>query len=333
MAITDGFGPTEGFHHGSESMAVDPNDDRRVYMSTGMYVGEQANARLYISTDRGDNWTFVNLPFSAGSNNQGRAVGERLMVDPNNPAILFYGTRTAGLWKSADRGQSWQQVTSLSSHKMSQAQIDAVFWSGVVGVEQVIFDTATKGSGSATQTIYTAVAPDYAAVAGLAYSMYKSTDGGASWTGIATPVTGYNIPHMVRNKDGMMYVAFTQGTGPGASGAARLYKFDGSNWTLLKRYDPNQWSSFGMGGLSVSGTGATTRIALGVTNSWGNWEGQPVVQLSDDAGASWRESRPRPANFAMACMAAACGKPGTPRRPSRPGPTPPKASRKSPPRP
>jgi len=39
----------------------------------------------------------------------------------------------------------------------------------------------------------------------------------------------------------------------------------------------------------VSGTGATTRIALGVTNSWGNWEGQPVVQLSDDAGASWRE--------------------------------------------
>ena len=44
-----------------------------------------------------------------------------------------------------------------------------------------------------------------------------------------------------------------------------------------------------MGGLSVSGTGATTRIALGVTNSWGNWDGQPVVQLSDDGGTTWRE--------------------------------------------
>ncbi len=289
VAITDGFGVTEGFHHGSESMALDPNDDQRVYMSTGMYISDKPDGRLYISTDRGDNWTYVNLPFTVGSNVQGRAVGERMMVDPNNPAILFYGSRTAGLWKSADRGQTWQQVASLSTAQMSKEQIEAVFWSGVVGVEQVIFDTSTKGGGNATQTIYTAVAPDYAAVAGLAHSMYKTTDGGATWTGIATPVTGYYVPHMVRARDGMMYVAFTQGTGPGASGSARLYKFDGSNWTLLKSYEKTEWTSFGMGGLSVSGTGAATRIALGVTNSWGNWEGQPVVQLSDDGGATWRE--------------------------------------------
>jgi hypothetical protein len=128
-------------------------------------------------------------------------------------------------------------------------------------------------------------------MAGLAYSLYKTTDGGASWTGIPVPadVTGYIIPHMVRARDGMMYVAFTQGVGPGASGSAALYKFDGSQWTLLKRYDNTQWTSFGIGGLSVSGTGSATRIALGVTNSWGNWDGQPVVQLSDDAGATWRE--------------------------------------------
>ncbi len=289
LPITDGFGAAESFYHGSESMALDPNDDRRVYMSTGMYLSDKPDGRLYISTDRGDNWTSVNLPFSVASNAQGRAVGERMMVDPNNPAILFYGSRAAGLWKSADRGQTWQQLASLSTTQMTMAQIDAVFGRGVVGVEQVIFDTSTKGTGSATQTIYTAVAPDYAAVAGLTFSMYKTTDGGATWTGIATPVTGFYIPHMVRAKDGMMYVAFTQGTGPGAGGASRLYKFDGSNWTLLKSYETEQWTNFGMGGLSVSGTGATTRIALGVTNSWGNWEGQPIVQLSDDAGATWRE--------------------------------------------
>jgi xyloglucan-specific exo-beta-1,4-glucanase len=290
VPITDGFSAAETFYHGSESMALDPNDDRRVYMSTGMYLSDKADARLYISTDRGDNWTYVNLPFSAASNAQGRAVGERLMVDPNNPAILFYATRTTGLWKSADRGQTWQQLSSLSSHKMTNAQIDTAQWRGVVGMEQVVFDTSTKGTGVATQTIYTAVAPDYAAFAGLTFSMYKTTDGGATWSGIATPVTGYHIPHMVRAKDGMMYVAFTQGTGPGASGSARLYKFDGSNWTLLKSYDSQSaGTGFGMGGLSVSGTGASTRIALGVTNSWGNWDGQPIVQLSDDAGVTWRE--------------------------------------------
>jgi xyloglucan-specific exo-beta-1,4-glucanase len=159
VPITDGFSAAATFYHGSESMALDPNDDKRVYMSTGMYLSDKADARLYISTDRGDNWTYVNLPFSAASNAQGRAVGERLMVDPNNPAILFYATRTTGLWKSADRGQSWQQLASLSSHKMTEEQIAAVHWRGVVGVEQVIFDTSTKGAGSATQTIYTAVAP------------------------------------------------------------------------------------------------------------------------------------------------------------------------------
>jgi hypothetical protein len=291
VALTDMLGAADEFYHGSETMALDPNDDKRVYMSAGLYLNDSRNARLYISTDRGDNWQHVDLPFPAGGNAQGRAVGERLMVDPNQPSILFYATRANGLWKSTDYGQTWNQVQSLASHNMSKQEIESVFWSGVVGVEQVIFDTNTKGTGSATQTIYTAVAKDYAAVAGLSSGLYKTTDGGATWSGIPTPaeVAGFYIPHMVRNKDGMMYVAFTQETGPGAGGASRLYKFDGSNWTLLKKYDIEQWVNFGMGGLSVSGTGATTRIALGITNSWGNWNGQPVVQLSDDAGATWRE--------------------------------------------
>jgi xyloglucan-specific exo-beta-1,4-glucanase len=293
LPITDGMDVTDDFYHGSESIALDPNDDQRVYMSAGKYVSDKSDGRLYISTNRGDSWTFVNLPFSTGSNSPGRAIGERLMVDPNNPTILFYGTRTQGLWKSADRGQTWQQVSSLASAKMTQDQINAYPNSGVVGVEQVIFDTSTKGTGSATQTIYTAVAKDYAAAAGLTSGLYKTTDGGATWTAIATPadVAGMYIPHMVRNTDGMMYVAFTNEVGPGAGGSCRLYKFDGTNWTLLKKYDsqPAINVNFGMGGLSVSGTGATTRIALGVTNSWGNWDGQPVVQLSDDAGATWRE--------------------------------------------
>jgi hypothetical protein len=51
---------------------------------------------------------------------------------------------------------------------------------------------------------------------------------------VSTPVSGYHIPHMVRAADGVFYVVFTKESGPGAAGAARLCKFDGSNWTLLK---------------------------------------------------------------------------------------------------
>ncbi len=287
--LTDGFGIRDSSHQGAESIALDPTDDRRVYMTTGVTVSLSDLGRLYISTDRGDNWQRVDLPFPVGSNNRGRAIGERMMVDPNNPAILFYGSRTAGLWKSSDRGQNWQQVQSLASLKMNQSQIDNNSGGTPIGVQQVIFDTATSGSGSATQTIYTAVAPDYVALTGLSHSVYKSTDGGAIWTGVNTPVQGYHIPHWVRAQDGMMYVVFTKTTGPGAEGPATLYKFDGTNWTPLKSYEKTEWTSFGIGGVAVSGSGSSTRIVLGITNSWGDWEGKPTVQISDDAGLNWRE--------------------------------------------
>ncbi len=288
--ITDGLGfsAAESSYHGIESMAVDPNDDRLVYMAAGMYNSDKADARLYISSDRGDHWTYVKLPFSTGGNNGGRAMGERLMVDPNKPSILFYGSRTAGLWKSSDSGRSWTQVGALSTAKMTQDQIKAAGGSAM-GIELVVYDTGTKGSGTATSTLYAAVAPDYASVAGLASNMYRSTNGGATWSAVTTPVSGFHIPHMVRAADGLFYVVFTKDAGPGAGGPGRLYKFDGTTWTLLKSVDPTTGTNFGLGGVSVQGSGASTRIALGVTNSWGNWNGQQIVQLSDDGGRTWRE--------------------------------------------
>jgi hypothetical protein len=101
----------------------------------------------------------------------------------------------------------------------------------------------------------------------------------------------FRLPHPAHGaaRRRQVYVVFTKGAGPGAGGPGRLYKFDGSNWTLLKSVDPSGGTNFGLGGVSVHGSGATTRIALGVTNSWGNWNGQQIVQLSDDAGQTWRE--------------------------------------------
>lgn len=231
IPITDGFGVREEFFNGAESIGLDANDDKRVYLVTGLYDWAGTNGRLYISTDRGDNWTHVDLPFRVGSNDPGRAIGERLMVDPNQSSILYYGSRTAGLWKSADYGQNWAQVSSLSSFQYPADQIPSLPGRSAAGIEGVLFDTSGTGAGTATQSIYVSVGPDYAAAAGLEFNLYKSNDGGASWSGVPTPVTGYHIPHMVRAKDGVIYAAFTRDMGPGAGGPARLYKFDGSNWT------------------------------------------------------------------------------------------------------
>ena len=281
--ITDGIGFNggESRFHGAESIALDPNNDQLVYMVTGMYTFE-GNGRIYISNDRGTNWTHYDLPFPVGGNNPARAIGERLSVDPNNPATLFYGSRTAGLWKSTDSGHTWAQVTSLASTSLTNDQVNTMGgW--VTGVESLMFDTSTKGTGVPTSTLYAAIAQDYVNAAGLTSTLYKSVDGGSTWAPVSVPsaVAGYYITHTVRTSDGAFYVAFSQGAGPGVAGPGYLYKFSGGTWTLLANN-----SSAGYGGVSVSGTGSTARIALGVSNTWGSGQ---VVQLSDDGGTTWRE--------------------------------------------
>ncbi|WP_413671473.1 dockerin [Massilia cellulosiltytica] len=292
--ITDGigFGGGDGAYHGVESIAVDPTNDNKVYLVTGItshdWQGTPINGRIYVSGDRGASWTHYDLPFPVGGNENARAIGERLKADPTNPSTLFYASRTAGLWKSTNSGQTWTQ-TGLSSKVLSASEIQGL-GSSPVGVEQIMFDNSNVGGGATTWIMYAAIAPDYVQKAGLTSTMYKSVNGGASWTPVAVPssVSGYYVPHMVRTSDGNYYVVFNQNAGQGAGGPGYLYRFGGvsfnESWTQLATTTQG-----GYGGVSVFGTGSTARIALAVTGTWS--AGQPVVQLSDNGGApgTWRE--------------------------------------------
>jgi hypothetical protein len=290
--ITDGigFGGGDGAYHGVESIALDPANDQLVYLVTGMYTkdggGNPSNGRIYASSNRGLTWTHYDLPFPVGGNEGGRAIGERLKLDPTNPSTMFYASRTAGLWKSTNSGQTWTQ-TALSSTVLTGAQIQAI--GAVKGVEQIMFDNSNVGGGQTTWIMYAAVAPDYGQVAGLTSILYKSVNGGFSWTPVSVPsnVSGYYVPHMVRTSDGMYYVVFNQNAGEGAGGPGYLYKFGGvagnESWTQLSSIT----TGGGYGGVSVYGTGSTARIALAVTGTWSS--AGPVVQLSDNGGSTWRE--------------------------------------------
>jgi hypothetical protein len=310
VAVTDGF--ANGFYEGVESMAVDPTDANKVYLVGGMYI-DGGNARLYRSSDQGTTWSsYVDLPFPTGGNNGGRAVGERLMVDPNMPSILFYATRTMGLWKSTDYGSTWNQVTTLSSYQMTNSpnggEIRQSFSNSPIGIEGVVFDTAVPptgfhSSGTPTSTIYVSVASDYKGVAGLSSYLYKSTNGGTTWTGISIPSAvssdttyfsnlgnGPYIPHIARDSDASanrkIYMVFSGQTGPGAGGNGSLYSITGPSdtWSSSSLHEA-PWVGASLGGLSVVGSGATTRIALGATNTWVG--ASPGVYYSQDAGANW----------------------------------------------
>jgi xyloglucan-specific exo-beta-1,4-glucanase len=300
-ALTDGFGRPDGGHQGAESMAVDPTDGSRVYMTTQMTV-QSGNGRFYYSSNQGNAWSYVTLPFPVGSNNQGRAIGERLMVDPNVPSTMFYATRSAGLWKSTNSGLNWTQVTSLSNYVMTNTDMaNANNWNPI-GVEFVVFDVTvpTSGftpSGSPTQTIYVGVAPDYKSLAGLTHHLYKSTDGGATWTGIPIPAAVTNliasnqlyIPHLARADDGMLYVPFASSPGPGSTSPSTLFKFDGSaTWTKLIASGEGNYFG-GIGGVSVHGSGAATKIAFGVSGTWGDAAWVQIAMRSSDGGTTWQE--------------------------------------------
>jgi hypothetical protein len=201
---------------------------------------------------------------------------------------MFYATRTAGLWKSTNSGQTWTQ-TGLSSKVLSASDIKLLSVNGAapVGVEQIMLDNSSVGGGATTWNMYAVIAPDYVQAANLTSTMYKSVDGGFSWKPVTVPstVAGYYVPHMVRNTDGNYYVVFNKNAGQGAQGPGYLYKFggvaNGETWTQLA-----STTQTGFGGVSVYGTGSTARIALTETGDWNNHN---AVLLSDNGGTTWRE--------------------------------------------
>ncbi len=63
--------------------------------------------------DQGKTFQTVEVPFRMGGNENGRGVGERLAIDPNDNNILYFGSRAAGLWISKDAALTWNKVDSF----------------------------------------------------------------------------------------------------------------------------------------------------------------------------------------------------------------------------
>src|SRR5256885_1811202 len=89
------------------------------------------------------NWQNVAIK----GNGNGRNGGERMVVDPNLPGTLFYGTRRDGLWKSTDFGANWSRVTSFPVTGDSSGTAQDV------GIEWVLIDKSSGSPGSASQRI------------------------------------------------------------------------------------------------------------------------------------------------------------------------------------
>jgi uncharacterized repeat protein (TIGR01451 family) len=183
------------------SLAIDPSTPATVY------AGTEAGG-VFKSTDSGGSWTAVNTGLT---NLDVRA----LAIDPSTPATTYAGTYGAGVFKSVNSGETWAPVHSgLTNLAVSALAIDpstpTTLYAGTDG-GGVFKSTDAGGNWTAasaglslgfTAPSVTALVIDpasprtlYAAASFYAlelwlWSVFKSADGGGSWTQANTGLPG-----------------------------------------------------------------------------------------------------------------------------------------------
>jgi xyloglucan-specific exo-beta-1,4-glucanase len=275
--LTDMFSMAQGNYLGGESIAPDPTDPNVVYAAAGMYESS-GNGVILRSTNQGASWTVNTIGVTMGGNENGRGMGERLAVDPNNNTILLFGSRPSGLYKSSDSGAHWAKVTSFPT----TGDVDiANSYGGTTnfGLPVVLFDK-TGGSAAGSTSIYVAAA---AHAAGS--NLYHSTDGGTSWTEVSGGPTGLMVHHGAVASDGTVWLAYSSDYGPynvgGGTLTGQIWKLSSAGaWTNVTPPSAN-WSAMA-GGLSIDAQNANHVIVSTL-----DWYGPDRLLATTDGGTSW----------------------------------------------
>ena len=267
---------------GVNSIATDPVDPARLYIAAGTYTNEwtSQNGAILRSTNRGNSFLRTNLPFKVGGNMPGRSMGERLAIDPNRNSILYFGARSGnGLWRSTNFGESWSRVTSFPVAGTYVEDPSNSYTGDIVGVVWVTFDRRTGTPGNTTQTIYVGVAD-------TGNSVYRSTDGGATWAAVPGQPTGFLPHHSVLASNGMLYITYSDGAGPydGEKGDVWRYDTSSGSWTMISPVPSSSSDNyFGYGGLTVDAQNPNI-VMVASLNSW--WP-DTILFRSLNGGATW----------------------------------------------
>jgi len=174
------------------AIAVDPRATSRIYV--GGYTGSGLRARetLEKSEDAGTTWRAIGVGVSGVS-------VEALLVNPENPDLLYAGVYGSGVFESLDRGETWTHLQP----------------SGLPWVNALILDER------APSTLFVAIGGD---------GVFRTADGGVTWTRISEPlgITGQVVTSLALDADtpGRLY----------ATGGRNLYRTDdvGASWRLLR---------------------------------------------------------------------------------------------------
>ncbi|MCU1268219.1 MAG: glycosyl hydrolase, repeat-containing protein [Acidobacteria bacterium] len=216
------------------ALAIAPSDPNVVWAGTGepwirshISVGQG----IYRSNDAGKTWNLMGLEKT------GRIA--RIFIDPHNPNTVLvaaighaYGPQPdRGVFRTTDGGKTWDKVlfvdekTGCSDLAMDPNNPRIVF-AGMWPLEIHTWGRESGGPGS---------------------GLYKSTDGGATWTklsghGLPTRTTGKFALAIARSNSNRIYALIETGDGVPLNGQetdrGKLWRSDdgGDNWRLVS-YD------------------------------------------------------------------------------------------------
>jgi hypothetical protein len=223
--------------HSIGAMAIFQPDPNIVWVGTGERANRQSNSwgdGIYKSTDAGKTWTNVGLRDS-------QQVG-RIVTHPTNPDIVFVAAmghlwgpnKERGLYRTTDGGRTWQPVLQVDDD---------------TGVVDVAMDPSDPS------ILYAAAYQRRRAAYGFngggpGSALYKSTDGGSTWT----KVTGAGLPageygrigiSIYRRDPRVVYICIEQGEKYNASTAyivpkGGIYRSEdkGATWTFMSTWNP-----------------------------------------------------------------------------------------------
>ncbi len=208
------------------AIAVAPSNAKILYAGTGesdIRSDLASGDGVYKSEDSGHTWKNVGLRDS-------RQVS-RIVIDPANPDVVYVGvlghaygpSAERGVYKSTDGGATWTRVLDKGPD---------------VGIADMAM--ANEHPNILFATTWNAHRPPwstYAPLEGAGSGLYRSTDGGASWselTGHGLPGGAWGRAGVAVSPDGQRVYAVIE-----AGKESGLYRSDngGASWTVVN-HDP-----------------------------------------------------------------------------------------------
>ncbi len=235
-----------------------------------IYTGgdDESVGGLYKSTDGGFTWTASFTGMEADSR------VHAIAVDPQNPAILYAGTRGAGVYKSTNGGASWTPtslsgafVTTLVIDRTSPSTIYAggdgigVYKSANAGATWVAINNGLTILGVNVIALHPAIPSTL--FAGTTGGLYKSVDGGATWTISSAGLFDPNINALVidpRNPNLML-------AGTNSVGIFRSVN-GGSGWLASNAGISSLISGVQIGAIGMIASTGTLYAAVGESNAF-----------------------------------------------------------------